>query len=374
MKRRTYVGLAGASFLAFAGCTGTRTETEPGADGSDDSSRATDSTVPTDERDGSEADDTSEDDDDTGDDDGDGDSDDETGERTAAVGELVEGEDLQFVVSDVSRRRSFDGLVVDEADRPLLDDDERRQASADEEFLVVEFALKNAGDEFVSTDDAFDLVLEDARERTYSQARSVSETALADGSLAPGEVERGEFAYELPRGRAVSSLTVGAGAVEPLGADGVVVDLEAEAEADEVATLEQELRVPTSEFGTGIERDGLEITVDRLGSGNDLGPFFEPEADHEYVVVGVTVTNDTSGDREFELGDRTRLKDETGRSYPAEPDALSSLERFDETVSLAAGEQYGGAMAYHLERDREELYWLLEPPEWGGEKAFWRLR
>lgn len=372
MKRRTFVGLAGGSLLAFAGCTGTRTETDSGADGSDDSSRATDSAPATDERDGSEADDTGDDDDDAGDDDDDGDSDDETGERTAAVGELVEGEDLQFVVSDVSRRRSFDGLVVDEADRPLLDDDDRRQASADEEFLVVEFALKNAGDEFVSTGDAFELVLEDARERTYSQARSVSQTVLADGSLAPGEVERGEFAYELPRGRAVSSLAIDAGAVEPFGADGVVVDLEAE--ADEVATLEQELRVPIAEFGTGIDRDGLEISVDRLGSGNDLGPFFEPEADHEYVVVGVTVTNDTGGDREFELGDRTRLKDETGRSYPAEPDALSSLERFDETVSLADGEQYDGAMAYHLERDREELYWLLEPPAWEDEKAFWRLR
>ncbi|WP_394740562.1 DUF4352 domain-containing protein [Natronococcus roseus] len=371
MKRRTFVGLAGGSLLAFAGCTGTRTETGSDADGSDDSSRTTDSTPGTDERDGSEADDASDDSDDTNDDD-DGDSDDETGERTAAVGELVEGEDLEFVVSDVSRRRSFDGLVVDEADRPLLDDDDRRQASADEEFLVVEFALKNAGDELVSTGDAFEPVLEDARERTYPQARSVSETALADGSLAPGEVERGEFAYELPRGRAVSSLAVGAETPEVFGADGVVVDLEAE--ADEVVTLEQELRVPTSEFGTGIERDGLEISVDRLGSGNDLGPFFEPEADHEYVVVGVTVTNDTDGDREFELGDRTRLKDETGRSYPSEPDALSSLERFDETVTLADGEQYDGSMAYHLERDREELYWLLEPPEWEGEKEFWRLR
>ncbi|MFU8867449.1 hypothetical protein [Natronococcus sp.] len=40
----------------------------------------------------------------------------------------------------------------------------------------------------------------------------------------------------------------------------------------------------------------------------------------------------------------------------------------------ADGEQYDGAMAYHLERDRAELYWLLEPPEWEGEKAFWRLR
>ncbi|MDG5819566.1 DUF4352 domain-containing protein [Natronococcus sp. A-GB7] len=367
MKRRTFVGLAGGSLLAFAGCTGTRTETNSGADGSDGSSRVTDSTAPTSERGGSESDDTSDGDDD------DGDGDDETGGRTASVGELVEGEDLQFVVSDVSRRRSFEGLVVDdEGDRPLLGDDDRRRASAGEEFLVVEFALKNAGDEFVSTGDAFEPVLEDAQERTYSQARSVSETALADGSLAPGEVERGEFAYELPRDRAVSSLAVDTEAVEPFGADGVVVDLEAE--ADEVATLEQELRVAIAEFGAGIERDGLEISVDRLGSGNDLGPFFEPEADHEYVVVGVTVTNDTGGDREFELGDRTRLKDETGWSYPADPDALSSLERFDETVSLADDEQYEGAMAYHLERDREELYWLLDPPEWEGEKAFWRLR
>ncbi|AGB36135.1 DUF4352 domain-containing protein [Natronococcus occultus] len=354
MKRRTFVGVAGMGVLGVAGCTHSRTE--PEADGSEDGSTASEPSGADDGGDENGADD-----------DGNEDAADKASE-TIAVGELV-GDELEFVVSDVDRRRSFAGLVPED-DGSLHDDDERGQASADAAFVVVEFAVRNASDEFVSTADVLEPVLEDDAERTHSGVRSVSEQMLADGVLAPGEVERGEVAYELSRDRSGSSLTLEAGATA-LGED-LVVDLERE--ADEVATLEQELRVPIREFGAAIERDGLDIGVDRLGTGNDLGSFFEPEPDHEYVVVGLTVTNEAGEDREFSLGDRSRLKDGVGRSYPADPDALSSLERFDDSVSLADGDRYEGSIAYHVERDREELYWLLEPPSWTDEKEFWRIR
>lgn len=361
MRRRTFVGVAGVSLLGLAGCTGTRSETEPAADSRDDetSQPTTENSVPN-ERDSSEAD---------------TDADDEPTDRTVSVGELVEGDEVQFVVSDMGRRDAFDGLLLEE-DRlgaGIDDDDEQRQASDGHEFVVVELAVQNTTDEtFVPLRSAFQPVLQDYEEEAYEQVRSVSSVALAEGSLAPGEVERGELAYEVSTGRSVSTLTLDADAAEPFGVDGLAVDLEEE--ADEIATLEQELRVPIHEFGTGVDHDGLEITVDQLGSGNNLGPFFEPEDDHEFVVVGITVTNDSGDDQEVSIADYGRLKDDDGWSYPEDSDVLSSLEQFDEPAQLADGDSESGAVAYQVERGRGQLYWSLELPEWDAEKEFWQLR
>ncbi|TYL38870.1 hypothetical protein CV102_10200 [Natronococcus pandeyae] len=357
MRRRTFVGVAGVSLLGLAGCTGTRSETEPAADSRDDetSQPTTENSVPND-RDGSEADD-------------------ESTDRTVAVGELVEGDEVQFVVSDVGRRDAFDGLVLEE-DRfgaGIDDDDEQRQASDGHEFVVVELAVQNTTDEtFVPLGSAFQPVLQDYEEQAYEQVRSVSSVALAEGSLAPGEVERGELAYEISTGRSVSTLTLDDDAAEPFGVDGLAVDLEDE--ADEIATLEQELRVPVHEFGTVVDHDGLEIAVDQLGSGNNLGPFFEPEDDHEFVVVGITVTNDSGDDQEVSIADYGRLKDDAGWSYPEDPDVLSSLEQFDEPAQLKDGDSEEGAVAYQVEQGRGQLYWTLELPEWDDGKEFWQLR
>lgn len=180
MKRRTFVGVAGAGVLGVAGCTHARTE--PEADGTEDDPTAS-------ERSGAET---------SGANDGD-DGDDENGgedaaPETIAVGELV-GDELEFVVSDVDRRRSFMGLVRED-DGSALGDDERRQASADAAFVVVAFAIRNAGDEFVSTADVLEPVLEDDAERAHSRVRSVSERALADGDRYEGSI-----AYHVERDR-----------------------------------------------------------------------------------------------------------------------------------------------------------------------------
>jgi len=378
MQRRAFLSLTGAGLTAVAGCAG-REETEttpdpPATEESDDSEAEPDDADEFDENESDgEADDEREDDE--------GEDDEE--EPTLAVGELLEGERLHAVVDSVDRAATIEGEEPDTGS----------------EFVVVELAVKNpttdtsveleglsgvvlhaAGETTtVRTSDAavrdpiavrrLGSVQEVDRSRSFEATNRPSETVR----LVPGEVERTALAYEVDREVSGLSLELGSDLLRSIGTDRATVDLDSRAES--VASVEQDLQVAVNPIRQAVASQDVELAITEVRIGNDLDPFLEPEEGSQHVFVGVTVTNDSDEEILAPAPETATLKDETGRSYPYDPDAVSSLERIDEEETVGEGETWDGTFGYEVAEGPDHLYWAFDFGVWDeDEKTFWQLR
>lgn len=367
MYRRGVLAGTGTVLATIAGCVNTRS-----VSGADAESRVQADRVSTADTasNGSEQD---------GSDDDNASNGDETADDRAAVGELIEGAGFQLVVLDIRRKSTYEGLTDTDDETTgigITDDDDERTARDGFEFLVVELAVKNTSqDAFRSVVDLVAPDVRDAEGRSHSRHESASSAILETNQLAPGEVERFELVYEVPTDTSVPRLTLVDEESERAALDRSTVDLEDE--ADTIASLEHDFRVPLQEFGESVERDGVTVSVDQLELGNDLGvsTFAQPAEDHEHIIVGFTVTNESGSELELSTLEQFHLKDELGRNYREEPDVFTSLEQFDDTDPLEEGERRTGKLAYEVERGLDELFWIVDFSQWGdGDRTIWRLR
>ncbi|MHC3438666.1 DUF4352 domain-containing protein [Natrialbaceae archaeon A-gly3] len=363
MDRRTFLAVTGTALPTLAGCVGTRS---PGSEDEDEN----EDTPPTESSTHLEEADANESEGESADDEPDDDDEPETDER-AAVGELIEGEDLHVVVLDQRREAAYDGLVKTDDESIGISRNDEREAQDGHEFLVLEVAVKNVSDEaFVSVGEQLTPSVRDVDDRSHARLESEIPGVLSVGTLAPGEVERAEIAYELPEG--ASEITLDLVDDGETTFDRSTVDLEER--ADSTADLEQDFRIPLQEFGSSVESDGVTVTVDGLELGNDVRPFAQPAEGQEYVIVGFSVENDSGGDLELSRLEDVHLKDETGWNYPDDPDVVSAIDRFDDEC-LEDGEATSGELAYEVERGRDRLYWIADLSRWGvGERTIWQLR
>ncbi|WP_290818238.1 DUF4352 domain-containing protein [Halovivax sp.] len=365
IDRRTFLAITVAGTIVVAGCVSEESDGESetaAADGgstealaveADDGGAVSNESAPGD------------DDSDAGNGDDDGGSDDADDGSEAptefAVGELVERDGWVAVVRDVHRTSEPSDL------RTAADRDE---ADEGDEFLVVEFVVKNAAGEPSDVEESIEVAVRDEADRTYSRLEE-SEAVASIARLAPGEVDRAEIAFEIPDDLADLWLSIeGAPNADP-DEGAIVVDLERE--ADEIADLEQDLDVDVRGFGESVEADGVTVTVTSLEQGNNLGGFLQAEEGGDVVVVGVEIANESGRELSTEPG-QLQLKDATGRRHLRTLDRIGALDRF-EFDSIENGERTDGKLAYDLDGDVSELYWVFDFAPWGGdERAFWKLR
>lgn len=369
MHRRTFIATTGATVSILAGCaeshSGRASDTEHQAydehpptigDSSEEETIEASSDDQTDENDDEVDDET---------------SDDVEGEERAAMGDRLDGDDLQFAVLDWRRTSSYDGLVGN-GDGVGIGDDHRTPADG-HVFQIVEMAAKNTSEtEFRSIDELAPVLIDPDGER-HEHRESVSTPILESGQLAPGEVERVELVYELPDATAATTVDLAGGSGDRVALDRTVVNLDERASS--AVSLEQDLRIPLHEFGESVEQDDVTVSVDELRLGNNLGAFMQPEAGYEYIVVGIEVSNESGAPIELSKLDQFHLKDEAGRNYPEDTDVLLSFDSFDDSDPLEAEESRTGQLAYHVEQGIEELYWIADFSQWGaGDRTIWQLR
>ncbi|WP_254862261.1 DUF4352 domain-containing protein [Halovivax gelatinilyticus] len=275
------------------------------------------------------------------------------------VGELIEGDALQLVVEDVSTTRELDEFT---------------EADAGNEFLVVRLAYKNISDEFHSVSGWLSTRVRDAEAYIYDQSLFGTGESLNDGEIAPGEVERGDVVYEVPEDASefVLKFDFERGLFEEL--ERATIDLEAE--SDDPHVLEQELGVEVYEIGDSVEHEGTTVTVNEIATETQLDDFTEAEDGFEYLIVDITVGNETGEEHRVSTILQMQLKDQSGLSYGEDFGASTALDRaFDEGSPIADGDERRGQITYEIEDGLEPLYWVFEFALFAdGDKTFWQLR
>lgn len=286
----------------------------------------------------------------------------ETGsvEATASVGERVDDGKMSMVVRDVSTTEKLGEFT---------------EADSGNTFVVVRLAVKNVtSDDFLNFSGFLQTRVKDGSDYTYDQSVSGTDETFTGGQLVPGEVSRGDLAYEVPKDASELELQFDFESVSFLQMNRARVDLESE--ADSTADVEQELGVPLLDPGETAEDGGVTVSVDGVEFTETLGEFAEAGEGNEFAVVDVTTENETGEARNVSTALQMLAKDGKGRSYSLSIDAATALDRaYDESASLADGEERSGKVAYEVPKGVSPLYWTFEFTLWtDGDKTFWQLR
>ncbi len=328
MDRRTVLLGSGVAFSAvLAGCAGSEDD-EPAAvdDGGDESGNGSDGGND-DSADETDADET---------DDADADGED----VDAVIGELVEGDQMHLVVEGVERTTVLG---------------EFQDADAGSEFVVVDLAMKNVSDEFLSVSNLLQTSVRDDEDYSYDQTIATGGgNTFNDGQFAPGEVERGILAFEVPDNAGGLELWFNFDVSLFGGVDRAHIDLESEAD---VYILEQDLGVDVYDVGETVEYGDVQVAVRDVEYESELGMFAQPDDGHEYAILDLEITNESGEEQRISTMLQMLIKDGEGYSYQEDFGASSELSRpLDETEPLVDGETRAGEVAYEVPADASPFY------------------
>lgn len=343
-RRHVLATISGGMALSLAGCSGeTDEEPEPTSDGSDSSDSSDSSTDSSDSgTDGSDNEDA------------------DPEQVSATVGELVEGDQLHLVVEDVERASSLGQFS---------------EPDAGNEFVVVSLALKNVSDGYVSVSNLLQTRLRDNEDYQYDQAiTGGGGNTFNAGQFAPGEVERGTVTFEVPEDASGLQLVFDLDASIIGGIDRARINLEEEAAS--IADLEQNLGVDTYSLGEEVGYQDVTVSVNDVRTESSLGQFSEPDEGNEFVVVDISITNNTGEEQQFSTVLQMMLKDGEGYTYQESLTATTGLDRaFDEGTPLSDGETRRGELPYEVPEGTAPLYWVFEFSVFAsGDKTFWEVR
>jgi len=283
----------------------------------------------------------------------------ESREISTVVGERVDGEQLSMVVREISKTSDLGQF---------------QQAEEGNVYLVVELAVKNTTqDKYLSFSGFLQTRVKDDEDYTYNQSLTSSGKMLDSGQLAPGEVTRGNLVYEVPENATGLTLQFDFESFDLLDLDRVTVDLEQS--AGSVATLDQNLRIPTHSTGDSVSYGNTEVTVNSVETQNAIGTA-EPDEGNEFVVVDISTTNNTGEEQSISTLLQMSLKDGQGYTYRSDLMGTSQLDKqYSQGSPLADGETRRGKLAYEVEKGLSPLYWTFEfSLLTEGDKTFWKVR
>jgi len=350
-RRNVLIGIGGT--LALAGCTGNGDEEpEPVDGGNDDSGNGGDDS-------GNGGDDSGN----GGDDSGNGGEEETEAEGesvTAVIGDLVSGEQMELVIESFDRGVDFGDFY---------------DADAGNEFALVQIALKNSSDDYLSVSNLLQTRMRDDEDYQYDQTFAPGDEAtFNDGQFVPGEVERGGIPFEIPEDSSGLELVFDFDVSIFGGIERATINLEEE--ADSIHELTQELTIDVYDVGDAIGFEDVEVAVNEMRTESDLGMFAEPDDGNEYVIVDISITNNTGEEQRFSTVLQMMIKDEQGYTYQEDLMASTELDRgFDEGTPLSDGETRRGELVYEVEEGLSPLYWVFEFGLFAtGDKTFWQLR
>lgn len=359
-SRRKYL-IALGGMAAIAGCAGDDGDDpgddDGGADDGDDSAAPGDDSDDTmdpsdDSDDGTQP---SDDDTDLGDDENGVDPD----EVEAAIGDLVEGDNLHLVVEDLTRTTQIG---------------EFQEADPGNEFLIVQLAIRNVSGDFLTVSNLLQTRVRDDEDYSYDQAFAVTDDpTFNDGQFAPGELERGTIVFEVPDDATGLTLTFDFDFSIFGGIERAEIDLGSE---NDVHQLTQDLDVDIQQIGSAVTHSHVTVEVQDVEFEGALSDFTQPDEGNEYAIVDISVTNETGEEQWISTIIQMLCKSDDGWSYQEDFGAAVELSRsFDEGSPLADGETRAGKVAYEIEEGLSPLYWVFEFDLWTeGDKTFWELR
>lgn len=332
LNRRRWL-LGSASLLAFAGCSGSP-ESSSGGGAEDGSSGDGGSKMETDVPSTPQS-------------------------AEVPVGEVVEDDTFAMVIRDVSMTSSLGTF---------------QEADSGNEFVVVRMAVLNQSDEFLDFSGFWQTRVKDADNRVYESSFSSTDQRLDSGTLAPGEVTRGDIAYEIPTSASGLTLQLDFDSFDLFKFNRVVVDLEEEASS--IGDVEQDLRVDIRDTGESISQDDVSVTVLDVRTTDELSQFATADEGNEYVIPDIEVQNNT--DEPLNVSTLLQMRVKTGQGFTYLSDLAGSSELsqgYTEGSEIAPGEARSGELAFEVPTDSSPLYFVFDFYSFrDAYKGFWQLR
>jgi hypothetical protein len=338
MRRRNLIRVLAAGGVSVAGCTGGDGGSSPETSSTSAAETSTASTTEKADATTAEA----------------------SGTASVPVGEVVEGDQLSMVVRSVEKTESLG---------------EYQEADQGNTFLLVRLAVKNStSDAFLNFSGFLQTSLKDGSGYNYSQTIAATGKTFTGGQLAPGEVSRGDIAYEVPKDASDFTLQFDFQAISFFEFDRVTVNLSEQASG--IADLQQDLAVETHGTGETVTREQTSVTVNSVEFEEELGSLASAEEGHEYAVIDITTENGTDEEQRISTLLQMLVKDGSGWSYQMSITGTSALtQSYEEATPLAPDEKRRGKLAYEVPKDAKPLYWAFEFSLWvNGDKTFWKFR
>ena len=278
---------------------------------------------------------------------------------SVTLGETVKGDNISMVARSLSTTAKLG---------------EFQEAESGNEFAVVRLAVKNTSGDFVDFSSFWQTRLKDSENHVYDASFGATAHPFDSGTLAPGEVSRGDVVYEVPKDAEGLTMQFDFSAFDLFKFDRVTVDLSKKAES--IANLEQNLGVDIRSPGGSASKGGVSVTVHGVRTESQLGEYTKPEDGNEYVIPDIEITNGTGEPLTVSTLLQMRVKTGAGLSYTADIMGSSSLSQsYNEGSDIAPDESRRGELAFQVEEGESPLYFVFDFLDLtDAYKAFWELR
>ncbi len=275
-------------------------------------------------------------------------------DTTFAIGDIIDFGDISMVVLGWNTPSGDDFNKPEEGN----------------EFVVVDLLFVNTGSTSDSLSTMLQMQLKDSTSQVYNTdigAAVASGSGSPDGEISPGERVRGSVGFQTPQD-ATGLQFVFDGSI--LGAGRVFVNLGDEPVSVEApAEIAGETAMTTFEAGDIIEIGDLVLVVNGVTfpTGDD---FTQPDDGKKFVVVDLSITNNTDSAQAVSSLLQMELKDTTGQSY--EIDIMASVAAGGATPDgeLAPGETIRGQVGYQVPVDAQGLIFVFDGDVFGSGKVF----
>ena len=278
---------------------------------------------------------------------------------SAKLGGVIDGGEMSMVARTVSTAKSLGQF---------------QEADSGHQFVVVRLAVKNTSSAFVDFSSFWQTQLKDGQNHVYDASFGVTDHPFDSGTLAPGEVSRGDVVYEVPTDAGDLTLQFDLSSFDLFSYNQVTIDLGKEASS--TGDLSQDLGVDVLSAGDSASRDDVSVLVHGVRTETSLGDYTEAEDGMEYVIPDIEITNDTNEALTVSTMLQMRVKTGTGLSNATDLMGSSSLDKaYSESSDIQPGASRRGELAFQVEQDAKPLYFVFDFLDLADSfKAFWSLR
>jgi hypothetical protein len=272
---------------------------------------------------------------------------------SVVVGETFGGDQLSAAVEEVTRKTELRG-----------------EDSGNNIFLLTRLAVKNVTSNYQiklgSPYTPFVAPIKDNNGYNYEgEIPFKLDKGYGENILAPGEVIRGNWVYELPDDSSGLEMRFDFSDYPAMDLNRVTVDLSEESPSAEELALN--LAIEPHSIGDTISYDGLAVTVNEVT--------YSQQNNDQQAVVDVTFSNETG--KEIPDGHIFKLSCKDGRGFEMNTPTLSDIsQEYTDDTPLAPGETRRGKVPFDLvPKEPSNLYCSFEFSEFvEGQKSFWKLR
>ena len=278
---------------------------------------------------------------------------------SATLGEVIDGGEMSMVARSVSTTKNLG---------------EFQEADSGNQFVVVRLAVKNTSSAFVDFSSFWQTQLKDGQNHVYDASFGVTSHPFDSGTLAPGEVSRGDVVYEVPTDAGDLTMQFDLSSFDLFSYNRVTIGLASEASSP--GDLSQDLGVEVKHPGDSASRDDVSVVVHGVRTETSLGDYTEAQEGMEYVIPDIEITNETDEPLTVSTMLQMRVKTGTGLSYSTDLMGSSSLDKaYSESSDVQQGASRRGELAFQVEQDAKPLYFVFDFLDLADSfKAFWSLR